>query len=260
MTPSNKEVYARLLVLKGVVTHALMTPRLVLSDLYLKWSEKEQHEFEQNNREQTEALIKNLKNIGAWGYASPKEVTFLQSYAMNMNPQQHINAVWRKECASMFMWALGLRETWPNIDQETTPDEFRVIPEQKIGLFSQFPNLKPKKEILKKRELVEAWHWRVRTRQLIEEGHPFPLDNTMEKAGFHSYDDIVRFSAKAHYRDGDLTKIIDEDFVYVGKAYRSLTTEEYQISKSIISERHFALNWLCGMAPGNRWDETPTPT
>jgi len=25
-------------------------------------------------------------------------------------------------------------------------------------------------------------------------------------------------------------------------------------------ERHKALNWLCGFAPGNRWDETPTDT
>jgi hypothetical protein len=25
-------------------------------------------------------------------------------------------------------------------------------------------------------------------------------------------------------------------------------------------ERHFALNWLRGYAPGNEWDETPTDT
>ena len=82
----------------------------------------------------------------------------------------------------------------------------------------------------------------------------------MKKDGFHSYDDIVRFSAKNHLREGDLTEIIDEDFVFMGKAYRSLTLEEYQLSMSIISERHFAMNWLVGYGTGNRWDETPTPT
>jgi hypothetical protein len=29
---------------------------------------------------------------------------------------------------------------------------------------------------------------------------------------------------------------------------------------SITEERHFALNWLCGYAPDNDWDATPTPT
>jgi hypothetical protein len=30
--------------------------------------------------------------------------------------------------------------------------------------------------------------------------------------------------------------------------------------KSVAVERHFTLNWLCGYAPGNEWDDTPTGT
>lgn len=43
------------------------------------------------------------------------------------------------------------------------------------------------------------------------------------------------------------------------EAYRRLIVLGVDAT-SIIMERHFALNWLCGMAPGNRWDETPTDT
>ena len=41
---------------------------------------------------------------------------------------------------------------------------------------------------------------------------------------------------------------------------RDLTEEEWREVTSIAAERHFALNWLCGYAPGNRWDATPTET
>jgi hypothetical protein len=55
-------------------------------------------------------------------------------------------------------------------------------------------------------------------------------------------------------------EVIDEDFAVHGKAYRDLSPEEWSEVRSITLERHFALNWLCGYAPNNRWDETPTDT
>ena len=111
----------------------MMSPVPMLADLYSKWSEKERQEFEKSDREQTQNMITALKECGAWGYASPWEVKFLQSNTANMDSQQHINAIWRKECANILMWALGLRESWPNIDQETVPETIKAIPVQKIG-------------------------------------------------------------------------------------------------------------------------------
>ena len=260
MKPSNKDAYARLMILKAIVSHATTNTSLMFPEIFLKWSEKEKNEFELENKNQSEFTINDLKEKGLWKYVSPKESLFLNSYAMNMDKQQHVNAIWRKECISMLMWALSLRETWPNIDQETTPEQVKEIQIQKIGLFFKSPDLRPQEEISRKRAIIEGWHWRTRTRGLIEENRPFPVDEQMKKAGFNSYDDIVRFSAKNHLRDGDIPGIIDEDFVFLGKAFRSLTSEEFQFATSIIMERHFALNWLCGMAPSNRWDETPTDT
>ncbi|HNU50651.1 MAG TPA: hypothetical protein PKJ98_07000 [Verrucomicrobiota bacterium] len=77
---------------------------------------------------------------------------------------------------------------------------------------------------------------------------------------FSCYDDIVRFTAKAAGESGTLAEVLDEDFVAKGKPYRDLTATEWAEVTSITVERHFALNWLCGRAPGNRWDETPTDT
>ena len=82
----------------------------------------------------------------------------------------------------------------------------------------------------------------------------------LRRSGFTSYDDIVRFAAKTAHERGDIPQILDKDFVFLGKPFRELPPDEYQQAHSIIMERHCALNWLCGFAPGNRWDETPTDT
>ncbi|MBI4332346.1 MAG: DUF4272 domain-containing protein [Chloroflexi bacterium] len=261
MTPSNRDAYARLIVLRGVVFQALSTSLPFVSELSAKWSENERMEFEKRSRDEAQAIVQDMKDLGAWKAASPKELKFLETYGLDVDRQQCLDAFWRKECAGILTWALGLRETWPNVDIETAPEILKTIPGQKIGLFSNLPSLRDRAEIGARRDLMEAWHWRVRTRRLIEEGYPFPENESiMKELGFHSFDDIVRSSAKVHHQDGDLPEIIDEDYVFRGKAFRSLTADEFQLATSIISERHFALNWLCGKAPGDRWDETPTET
>jgi hypothetical protein len=53
---------------------------------------------------------------------------------------------------------------------------------------------------------------------------------------------------------------IADDYPAKGKAYRDLNTEEWAEVRSVTVERHFTLNWLCGYAPLNDWDRTPTGT
>ena len=110
------------------------------------------------------------------------------------------------------------------------------------------------------RSTAELWHWRSRTRQLIEEGPPLQPPPEMLSIGMRTYDDIVRMAAESAAKDGTIAETKDGDFVALGKPYRSLTADEWSTVRSITIERHFALNWLCGYAPGNRWDETPTDT
>jgi hypothetical protein len=258
--PTSKDAYARLMVLKFVVVHAISTPRHIISDLFAAWSEAERKTFDDQCRAQAQSNLARLKELRLWGHASPKERQFLRSFGSQMDEYAHKAATWRMECIGIILWALGLVDSWPVIDQQIDPELLKMIPIEKMGLFSKHPSLRARNEIAAKRDLIEFWHWRVRTRQLIEEGRLLEPDESMKQAGLTSYDDIVRFSAKAGYEKGALPEPIDEDFVFLGKPFRSLPVDEYEMATSIIVERHSALNWLCGMAPGNRWDDTPTDT
>ena len=257
MRPTNKEVYIRSLVLKCVVMHSITTPRPQIPLLFSKWTKLEQESFDNELKKRAEVTATRLAKIGIWKHASPKEKEFLLSYGSKMDEYEHIAASWRKECIGMFMWALGFIE-WPKIDEEINPDLLKKVGNK--AFLDKPLTLRPEEEISKKRDLAEFWHWRVRTRQLIEKGHKFVPDKSMKKAGLYSFDDIIRFSAKHMNEEDKSFQIMDGDCVFLGKPFRKLTEDEYHYATSIIMERHFAMNWMCGMAPGNRWDETPTDT
>jgi len=259
--PTSKQAYARLMVLKYVVAHSISTPsKPVLSQVFEKWSEAERREFDSRCQARAEANVAKMHELRLWKHASPKEQLFLQSFGSQMDAHIHEAAAWRMECAGMIMWALGLIDRWPKIDAETSPDLLKSILVKKVRFLSKHPKLRPPQEMCSKRDLMEFWHWRVVTRRLIEEKAPFEPDENMKRAGLNTLDEIVRFAAKSGHERGDLEETLDEDFVFRGKPFRDLSGEEYRIAASIITERHYAFDWLCGMAPGNRWDETPTHT
>ena len=261
MRPSAKEAHARLMILKYVVAHAASTPpKELLAQVGANWGDAERAEFDVSFGHQADAFVKSLRKLGLWKYTSPKERAFLSSSGLEMDDYARLAASWRSEAAGMLMWALRLIEPWPKIDEQISPDHFKGVAMEKVGVFTNHPSLRPYEELSDKRGLVELWHWRVRTRQLIEEGHPFTADEKLKQAGIESFDDIVRFTAKGAHESGDLPEILEEDFVFLGKPFRALTADEYQTATSIIMERHYALNWLCGLAPRNKWDETPTDT
>src|SRR5262249_27123569 len=120
--------------------------------------------------------------------------------------------------------------------------------------------LRPANEVARMRSIAELWHWRSRTKQLVERGAPFPGNAAMQAKGFDSFDAIVRFTADKAHADGLLPQTIAHDFAAFGQAYRSLSAAQWAQATSIATERHFALNWLCGEAPGNDWHRTPTST
>lgn len=261
MRPTIIDIYHRLVILKYVVVHAITTPpREFISDCFSRWSEEDRKKFDEELKDRAGQNVASLKQMELWKYVSPKEQSFLQTYGSNMDEYAHLSASWRVEAAGMLMWALKVLNDWPRIDEELNPELLKKVEVEKLARPSKLLKLRNKEDIDARRNLIELWHWRVRTRQLIEQGRPFTPDENVKKAGFNSFDDIVRFSAKAAYEKGDLPEIMDEDFVFIGKPFRDLNQEEYQKATSIIMERHFALNWLCGFAPGNRWDETPTDT
>lgn len=241
--------------------HSYATPLTTLPELYAKYSESDKSTLENSFKNRAQQTIDELKKLKLWkNHVSPWEKIYLQSYGINMDKSAHISASWRMESIGIMMWALQYIPDWPKIDEEIEPNLIKTIELKKIKMFSKWPTIRNKEELNKKRDLIELWHWRVRTRQIIERGDPFHKDENMEKIGLTSYEDIIRYTARLVKEKGDSPEIIDDDFKFQGKAFRDLNDTEYQKATSIIMERHFALNWLCGKAPFNNWDDTPTDT
>jgi hypothetical protein len=191
---------------------------------------------------------------------SPTEKDFAATTIVTMTAEQQIRASWRMEAALVILWSLNLVDSLPPFGTQASHKLLKHFPGSSLSDFLDAATLRSSDVIEKLRGVAELWNWRSRTRRLEEQGGKFPVDETRRQLGLQSFDDIVRFTAKKAHRDGILDQIADDDLVALGKPYRSLTQNEWSLVSSIAMERHFALNWLCGYAPGNCWDETPLDT
>ncbi len=166
--------------------------------------------------------------------------------------QEIVAASWRLESLGVIAWALSLIGSLPSFDRQCRKDE--VLKRIPIGVppddFVKKAKLRPAEEISKARDAAELWHWRARTAQIMREGVNAPEGLTFPQ--------ILHKSAEQAHRNGLIPKPKDGDFQLFGKPYGKLSEEEYQNATSIATERHCALNWLCGKS--NDWDETPTDT
>jgi hypothetical protein len=224
-----------------------------------KWSAEDRQNFSADGEAKREEFWRSLRQFGLWQYISPAEQELANTTIVTMTPQQQTNASWRVEAAQILMWALGLISELPPYDTQADHDLLKQIPSRDMPRFISSARLRNASEIDRARADAELWHWRSRTRQLIEEGRDFPVDKQTRAAGFSSYDEIVRFTAKKLTEEGRMSAV-EGDFPTKGKAYCKLSAAEWSEVRSITMERHFALNWLCGYAPENKWDETPTDT
>ena len=261
MKPNSKDTYRRLMILKHLIIHSYSS----ISSEYLKqsaehWTTFEKEEFEKELEKNMLKNISSMKSFGIWEYATKTEIDFLSSSGSKMDSKSQINANWRMEAAVILMWALKLVDEFPELNEQTSPDLLKIVKVKKLGLFSSGLILRPHEEISKMRDIIETWHWRVNTRRLIEDNFNFQPDEKMKKAGINKLDDIVRMVAKSAYTNRDIDEIIDDDFVFKGQPFRNINKNDFNEATSLITERHFALNWLCGYSPNNNWDETPTDT
>lgn len=259
--PSAREVAERFVVLKYHVVYALTAPpRKLLSESMTRWTLDERGAFAKTAELERDKYWGKVKNLGIWDKLSPSEKDFAATTIVTMTSAQQVQASWRMEAAAVVLWALNLVDSLPPFDTEASHDLLKHFPDRSISDFFASATLRSSDLIEELRNVAELWHWRSRTRKLEERGEVFPVDETARQLGLQSFDDIVRFTAKKAYHDGTLDHNADEDLVAFDKPYRSLTPQEWSAVNSITMERHFALNWLCGYAAGNCWDETPTDT
>jgi len=259
--PTAEDAARRLVILKHTVAYALVVPpHELLRQMTAQWGEDERARFRQQAEVQRDQFWQGLRDAGLWQHLSPREQAHAQSTMATMTQQQQVDASWRMEAAQILMWALGMLPELPPYDTLAGHDLLKQIPSREVAPFIRSARLRSQAELDRARDTAEFWHWRSRTRQLIERGDAFPDDEKMKAAGFRSYDDIVRLSARKAAEEGTIPPCVEEDFPAKGKAYRDMTEEEWSEVRSVTAERHFALNWLCGYARDNKWDETPTDT
>jgi hypothetical protein len=259
--PSDEDATHRLVVLKYVIVYALTAPpRGMLDTLFQQWSADDRISFEAESESRRNEFWQPLRESALWKCIAPSERELAQTTIMTMSPQQQIDATWRVEAAQVLMWALGLVPDLPPYDTRADHDLLNQVHTGDIPRFVSSARLRSEGEIDRARDDAELWHWRSRTRQLIEDGAEIPANEQTKSAGFDSFDDMVRFTARKLFEEGRIWASIDEDFPARGEAYRKLSADEWSEVRSITMERHFALNWLCGYAPDNEWDETPTDT
>jgi Domain of unknown function (DUF4272) len=254
-SPNARAVARRAIALNFVTLVAGMTPPAhVLARWRSEWSKSDLKGFYAKFRA-THADI--LESALPWKSAfTAREVKFLMGDLLKADRREHMNMGWRLEALNVLVWALRGRKDLPPYHRQVSPGALRKFVSGDLRAFVAGAKLRANREISKARDLAEFWHWRSRTRQLAQ-GDRRPFDGKI--ADFRTFDDIVRSAATSAGKNGDF-RPIRQDFPAFGRAYRDITDDQWHTVTSITMERHFTLNWLCGLAPRNRWEDTPTDT
>jgi uncharacterized protein DUF4272 len=253
--PSAGEVMARVIILKYLFVKALATPSLeFLDECKHKWTTDEWIKFLEDEQSQHAQMVDRLHQNGLWKFMEQNECDFMGASSTRVKQQEIVDASWSIESIVCLLWALGHVSELLPYDQQADPELTNKLPLGAAQVLMDNSVLLPRMLVDKQLDLAELWHWRARTRQLLESGYKFtfPANMTIEK--------VIRAASAKAADDGLIPSPIADDFPAFGKAYRDLAHAEYMQATSIAAERHRALNWLCGFAPENRWAETPTNT
>lgn len=253
--PDAPAVMRRLLILKHLLVTGMATPPPdALSQIMRTWQPDERRQLIDGLQRMRAATERSLRDNGLWPDMTPAEQAFIRSSPSEVSLQMLIDVSWLMEAAECLLWALGYLDDLPPYDTQASPDHLKLLPPGPHQTLLNGAALRPADEISSRRDAAESWHWRSRTRQLQESGHTAPLPSGLTRA------EVIRMSAEGAASDGLFKAPLGDDFPAFGQPYRDISPEQWSQAASIVMERHRALNWLCGYAPDNQWDETPTDT
>lgn len=219
---------------------------------WLSSADREQF-FEQHRQRQTR-VVEKLKTADLWSAMSPSERAFVLAAPEQIDVQMLQNVSWLMEAEECLLWALGHADELPPYDAQSDVEHLKRLPSEDIVGLVRNARLRNAEVISKARDVAELWHWRSRTRQLQESGRAVALPNDLTLV------EVIRMAAEKAAGDGLFERAIEGDFPARGRSYAQLTADEWSEATSIAMERHKALNWLCGYAPANKWEDTPTDT
>jgi hypothetical protein len=246
----------RLFILREAFVKAFATPPAENVAEWMKaWGEEERNRFLGGFRGMFAARVEQIRSAGLWLEMSEDERKFIQTDVMETTDRQRIDASWLAESMLCILWALGIVEPLPGYDEEAGFETIKAHTNGSVQELVKTAMLRPQQEIDEQRDFAELWHWRCRTRKLLDGGQiPAVLEDglTMER--------VIEMSAAKAAEAHAFKAPIGGDFPTFGKPFREMDAPEFASVTSISQERHKAFNWLCGYAPGNRWAETPTDT
>jgi len=196
-----------------------------------------------------------LRSAGLWEDMEESEREFVNAGLVETTMRQRINASWLAESIMCLLWALGYKEQIPVYDRQYNLQSDKTAGVDLLRDATRQITLRPQTEIERQRDWAELWHWRCRTHKLLATGQiPSALPDGTSMAN------IIRMTSAKAAEEGVFPLPIGGDFPVFGKSFREVSEEELNTLTSIAMERHKALNWLCGYAPGNRWSKVPTDT
>lgn len=176
-----------------------------------------------------------VRESGVYESLTPAEKAFAAQRLPGVSQRDVVQFSWRVEAYKTLLWAASVVDElgpyWELADPELT--------KLKATQIRSMARLRSEEAIARERDIAELWHWRSRTRQL-------------------GYEDVVGPTAASALESGDLEEVVDDDFGVRGIPYGELSEQDFATVTSITTERHHALNWLCG--EDVPWDEVRTDT
>lgn len=203
-------------------------------------------------REFEDGVRQWIDDEGLDAHFTPAERETMSKPLTAWTERELIDASWRQESLVVLLWALSLVDDLLAYDEqvEDAPETAPLF--DPLDAFLAGAVLRPRAELEREQERAKLWHWRARTRRLETDPDHEPVRSE------HDLVAIVAEVAPQAHAAGDIPDPIDGDFPAFGKAYRDLDEEEFDLATSLALERHYALNWLCGLAEA--WDDVPTDT
>ena len=245
--PTAKEITARLILLSQIQAHCTT---------YL--DSPTQEEADVIHR----ALLANLHDHGLWEYATTEEIKLLKSNPLAIDFECAQSTFFSMNAQAVFAWCLGMIDGLPPYDTAISDQDASYSGEfidhlpnpEHFELVASNFNRRSNGEIERARTDAESWHWRSRTLE-YQRSKPIAKSSTKSKV----FQERVREASQSCVSDG-MFVAIDDDFPAFGKPYFLLDDAEWRKIRVITEQRHKALNWVCGLAPENNYDETPTDT
>jgi len=244
MAPKAKDVAIRLVILNMLYDHCTIFV--------------DEPTIEEAEKLHLEAL-ETLGKYELWSLLTTSEKEIFKCSPLEVSDELAHDIFYGINSRGILAWCLGLIEAMPEFDtslydDDSILDDFCETKPSPVDIAIKEWKLRSAKEIDAARDVAEMWHWRSRTLSLQRSK---PIAKSDKKS--ESYRKIVRDVAVTSLPDlGILT--LDDDFSAFGKPYLLLDEEEWDKIHFITLNRHKALNWVCGYAPSDDYDETPTET